>query len=528
MRKSLYILVASIILLLPALNANSKVAFKDVTTTGIGQSLEEAVQNSLNEAITMVNGKNVYTKTVIKVLGGESVPEDNDDVEEAKSYLMEKFDQLKAAVKQEKQNESKSDEPIKVDINVKKPKREKYSQEYVKEMIDEVKGGVKSYEILEKRIDEKGWHHVTVRSKIAHFQIPVEAQRTRIAIVPFRFYQEKNVASISLDKFRSIVGIKNDDRVLKSNAKLFKLSDADEDRLLRLMSQGLSNYLVKTRKFTILDREYVKEIADEHLNISEGRAPIEELAKLGNQISGDFIFVGSIEEFSVEDKVTKILTSDKEIVRKQASFYLSFRVLDVATKQILTSNFIKIYHTTKTDRPIEIITKMTEKASKIIGEELLFSIYPLIVEKYSKGELYLAQGGSLVKKGDSYEVFAKGEKIVDSYTNEVIGNVEDYLGKVEITSVTSNYSKARFTEGEFDMAQGFMAGQYIVRPVKYDEEAAKLEEYKKAKEKIQKQREKRKKVLAVKRKKRDEKMKKRQQERDKLRKSREANFDDEF
>tara|TARA_B100000965_G_scaffold69928_1_gene55138 strand:- start:4564 stop:6174 length:1611 start_codon:yes stop_codon:yes gene_type:complete len=536
MRNNIAILCACILIMFSANDVHSKIIFKDVSTTGVGQSLEEAVNNALAEAITMVNGKNVHTKTVIKVLGGEKVPSNDDVAQEAKDFIINKFEELNALLRSE--DGQKVRDPINVNVDVNTPKREKYTQEYVKDIVDEVKGGVKSYEILEKKIDD-GWHHVTVKSKIAQFEIPQEAQRTRIAIVPFRFYPEKNVGSSILDKVNSLMGVKDSDNIIKTSAKLFKLSSSDEERMLRLMSQGLSNYLVQSRKFTILDREYVSEISEEQLNIEEGRAPIEELAKLGNEISGDFVFVGSIEEFTVEDKVTKILTSDKEIVRKIASFYISYRVLDVATKQIIASNFVKVYHVTKSDRPIEIISTMTEKASQIIGQELLFSIYPIIVEKYSQGELYLAHGGSSIKKGDEFELFAKGEKIIDSYTNEVIGNVEDYIGKIKISSVTSNFSKGRLIDEQVNIGQDFISGQYIARPVKFDEEAAKLEDYKKAMEKIKKLREERKKTvekrkemlaekMLQKRKEIEKRREERAKARDELRKSREGVSDDDF
>mgnify|MGYP002009718570 CR=1 FL=1 len=536
MRNNIAILCACILIMFSANDVHSKIIFKDVSTTGVGQSLEEAVNNALAEAITMVNGKNVHTKTVIKVLGGEKVPSNDDVAQEAKDFIINKFEELNALLRSE--DGQKVRDPINVNVDVNTPKREKYTQEYVKDIVDEVKGGVKSYEILEKKIDD-GWHHVTVKSKIAQFEIPQEAQRTRIAIVPFRFYPEKNAGSSILDKVNSLMGVKDSDNIIKTSAKLFKLSSSDEERMLRLMSQGLSNYLVQSRKFTILDREYVSEISEEQLNIEEGRAPIEELAKLGNEISGDFVFVGSIEEFTVEDKVTKILTSDKEIVRKIASFYISYRVLDVATKQIIASNFVKVYHVTKSDRPIEIISTMTEKASQIIGQELLFSIYPIIVEKYSQGELYLAHGGSSIKKGDEFELFAKGEKIIDSYTNEVIGNVEDYIGKIKISSVTSNFSKGRLIDEQVNIGQDFISGQYIARPVKFDEEAAKLEDYKKAMEKIKKLREERKKTvekrkemlaekMLQKRKEIEKRREERAKARDELRKSREGVSDDDF
>ena len=92
--------------------------------------------------------------------------------------------------------------------------------------------------------------------------------------------------------------------------------------------------------------------------------------------------------------------------------------------------------------------KAISEVSTILGEEILFSIYPVLIEKISNGEIYLGQGGKQFKKGQQYEVFEKGEKIIDSYTNEVIGSVETSVSKIEISSVSSGYSKAKFLDQE--------------------------------------------------------------------------------
>ena len=152
MRNNIAILCACILIMFSANDVHSKIIFKDVSTTGVGQSLEEAVNNALAEAITMVNGKNVHTKTVIKVLGGENVPSNDDVAQEAKDFIINKFEELNALLRSE--DGQKVRDPINVNVDVNTPKREKYTQEYVKDIVDEVKGGVKSYEILEKKIDD--------------------------------------------------------------------------------------------------------------------------------------------------------------------------------------------------------------------------------------------------------------------------------------------------------------------------------------------------------------------------------------
>ena len=42
--------------------------------------------------------------------------------------------------------------------------------------------------------------------------------------------------------------------------------------------------------------------------------------------------------------------------------------------------------------------KIISEITNILGEEILFSIYPVLVEKIVNGELYLGQGGKQFKK----------------------------------------------------------------------------------------------------------------------------------
>ena len=172
---------------------------------------------------------------------------------------------------------------------------------------------------------------------------------------------------------------------------------------------------------------------------------------------------------------------------------MSYRLLDVATKQISYSNTIeyKLSLSENSKKPdIEIISKV----SKMLGEEILFSIYPVLVEKISNGEIYLGQGGNQFQKSDKYELFEKGEKIIDSYTNEVIGNVETSLGLVEITSVSTGYSKGKMLSKENKLSEDFTIGSYLIRPIKL-ENSNNEKTFEENKEKIKKKKEEKKKKL---------------------------------
>ena len=429
-------------------NSWSEIKFKTVTVSAAGLSYEEALNNAFAEAIAMVNGKNIQTKTIIQVLSGDPLSKEIAQDKKQVGFLTDLLSQFNKPEKKEKPKDEK-----------KNPDKVEYSQNYLKEIIDETKGGIKSYEIIKKDTDKNGWHNVKLKAEVAFFDLPKEAMRVRMAIFPFKLYDV----------------------------------EGDKSRFNRLIDQNINDYFVQTKKFTMLDRTYISEIAKEQGTILDGKTPAIEMAKIGNEISADFILVGSVENFNVTEKIKKILSSDMEIKKKEASIYMSYRLLDVATKQISYSNTIE-YKLTLTENSKKPDIEIISKTSKILGEEILFSIYPVLVEKIVNGEIYLGQGGNQFKKSDQYELFEKGEKIIDTYTNEVIGTVETSLGLVEIVSVSTGYSKAKMLSKENNLPENVNQGNYLVRPIKTDNED-KEKSFKENKEKIKKKKDDKKKKL---------------------------------
>ena len=210
------------------------------------------------------------------------------------------------------------------------------------------------------------------------------------------------------------------------------------------------------------------------------------MAKIGNEISADFILLGNVEDFYVKEKSKKILATDETITKEYVFMHLSYRLIDVATKQISFSNTYKSSSPIDDDR-MQADSKMTEKVSSKLGEEILFAIYPVLVEKIEGSDLYLGMGGKQFKKGNIYEIFEKGDPIIDSYTQESLGFVETLVGQIEITRVSNNYSKAKVAN-EIDLSQNFEPGKYLVRPIIVDEEADEKLQYEEAKKKIEEKR----------------------------------------
>ena len=126
------------------------------------------------------------------------------------------------------------------------------------------------------------------------------------------------------------------------------------------------------------------------------------------------------------------------------------------------------------------VSAIIEAVSKKIGEDIIFAIYPVLVEKIDGETVYLGQGGNQFSVGQKYEMLEKGDKIIDSYTNEVIGNIEKLIGTVEIAKVSQNISEGKIIEKKNDLS-GFEVGKFLLRPIRLDENK---KTFKEKKEKI--------------------------------------------
>ena len=77
-------------------------------------------------------------------------------------------------------------------------------------------------------------------------------------------------------------------------------SSVDPNRATRMLNQALTNYLVQTRKFTVLDRDFDEEVFSELENLEES-ANVDDHAKIGQKLFADYILVGRLETFDVKE-----------------------------------------------------------------------------------------------------------------------------------------------------------------------------------------------------------------------------------
>jgi len=310
----------------------------------------------------------------------------------------------------------------------------------LKEKISEKSGGsIKSFDILKEYEDANGLQVVEIRATVAKYKLSKTANRKRMAIVPFR---------VNLNEI-SIFGKRGFD---------------DADNLIKFINQEFTNYFVQTRKFTILDREFDKEIAAELMNL-DNSVKIEDQVKIGQKLFADYIIVGRLDFLVLEKIEKKFLTSDKILKKEIGTLNFSYRVIDVPTGQIKYSSKVALeVDIKKQTQPIPYLFNLIAQEA---GLEIMYAIYPILVEKIEDDLLYLGQGGNQIKVDDNFTIYERTDsKIKDTYTGETLGNVEKVVGKATIIDSNAKFSVAQITEQKYDLSEDFKPRKYMVKPIK--------------------------------------------------------------
>lgn len=289
------------------------------------------------------------------------------------------------------------------------------SEGYLEQVKETTKGAVSSYRILSKQETAAGNWRVNLAVKVAQYQRSKSADRMRLAILPM----ETSKASYSL------------------NGRAVTASDVEQ-----AMVQQLSNYLVQTRKFAVLDRSFTNQIEGELANANDPNAHIDEASRLGQKLVADYVLVGAIAQLSFKTSTKKMLNSDRTFKLGNGLFSVNYKIIEVATQQVVFSDSSEIKFSHK-DLPSgvktaakSILSTMSSKLAKSLTFKIQDQIFPLAIVSKSGNQVVLSQGGSTVKIGEKYKVYKAGKKLYDPYTKEFMGRDETYCCVVTIARVT--------------------------------------------------------------------------------------------
>lgn len=219
----------------------------------------------------------------------------------------------------------------------------------------------------------------------------------------------------------------------------------------RALMQKLNVFMTQTRKFSMLDREFGKEIDAELSRLTAANAVPEDVVRLNQKLGTDYLVVGSIVFSDVNPPAVNPFTGEA-IVSAQYFAEVTFRVLLAPTGQLKWTDTVKI-DASKIGAAdaLSFISGSAEAAARDISENIMDNILPFEVVALSDGQLVIGEGGKRLRTGDRFVVSVLGEAVRDTRTGEIIDELERPVATAEITSVSGKLSYARVIEG--DIAQ---------------------------------------------------------------------------
>ena len=300
------------------------------------------------------------------------------------------------------------------------------------------RGAVTGFKVLSQRQLETGETEVSIEAQVAKFARPESAGMLRVAVMPFR----TDTSDYVVDTQRVAA-----------------------DAVVQELRGSITNTLVKTKRVTVLDREFAAEVQSEIDQLETGRMSTEDFARLGEQLLADYVVVGRIDRFGYERHERQLRTSDRTLVSHSGGAAVSFRVINATTGQIELSDTIAVELPATAPTTLgtsvnasQVTADLTGKLAGQAAGAVVKALFPLTVVSVEGDVVVLSQGGEMVSQGDVYDVVLRGKEIKDPQTGRVIGRVEKHCCTVEVTRVTPEMSYATVLKADMDVASVFAPG----------------------------------------------------------------------
>jgi len=314
------------------------------------------------------------------------------------------------------------------------------SRDFKESIKSKTKGVVESYSIISNAKDDSGLWVAEITAQIARFKTSKSANRKRIAVI---------------------------DLIGRQGCCQTAEGELNPDVAAYEVSSAISNFLVQSRKFTVLDRSFqgFAEAERNTLKTSENM-PVKELAKLGQELFADMILVGNLNSIRLQKAQRKMNTSDRVLEYLAGNIATNIRIIDTATGQIKFSSSLRM---NPKDLDLNLgsdIFTISKKVGERVGFTVLNAIYPIQVTGVTeKIVVDLNTGGDVVSVGQVFDLMLLGEKIKDAYTKESLGKRETKIGTVEITQVSPKQSRGKATliNETSNLETNFKPKMYILR-----------------------------------------------------------------
>ena len=226
------------------------------------------------------------------------------------------------------------------------------------------------------------------------------------------------------------------------------------DRIVESLDSQLIDRINATRKFDVVGRSDLSDIIKEQDLGASGNVDAKTAAKAGKLTGAKYLLVTTVDDF--QDYVEKATFEGTGRSATKRVFRLSVvgKVYDASTGKLLESaNFQtgndqfkqiqeeRSYSVKDGELSDEMMVAVSRDMAQKIANRIADVIFPAKVLLKRDKEVTINRGeGGGVAVGDTFNVFAQGEELIDPDTKESLGREEVKVGKIKVTQVNPKTS----------------------------------------------------------------------------------------
>lgn len=215
------------------------------------------------------------------------------------------------------------------------------------------------------------------------------------------------------------------------------------------LADRLNTRLTQTRKFTMLDRAFDREVNAELARLGAANAAPEDAARLNRKLGTDYLVVGSVAFNDVQPPRVNPLTGQPLPPSSALFAEINYRVLIAPTGQLKWTDTVRLDAASFAAGDARSFVAMTaEAAAEAICDDMMANILPFEVVKVAGEQVVIGEGGKQIAVGDRFIVCALGEAVKDTRTGEVIDEVEVPVATVVVTAVMPKLSYGKIVDGD--------------------------------------------------------------------------------
>lgn len=246
------------------------------------------------------------------------------------------------------------------------------------------------------------------------------------------------------------------------------------------MADMLTTSLVKSGKYTVIERQEVNALIDEQKLGQSGLVTPQSAAEMGKLLGVELAVVGAVTEFghSKKDVGGKLSSGFGLGVKTQkATVAIDVRLINTTTGEILAADNIRKEESKgglsvatpdfRFKDQSQFDNSLVGKATRACVEEIMEKIESQMESLPWEGKVILVKGTTIfikpgsnagVKVGDSFAVYSLGESLIDPDTGLELGSMEEKIGTIEVTKLVSGGKAAQAVS---KMGSGFKKGDVV-------------------------------------------------------------------